>query len=307
MAGETTVDPVLLDPCLQPLSPSPTNVYGNGTANASLSSLYSFSGFPFGPKLQPLSPINRVGEADGNRSPSRPEHQHDRSPSDPVTNPSTNPYSIASLTTPSDILSPEDISDEAKKTRAKKTSAKKTSAKKTSAKKTSAKKTSAKSKNETPAPTKSTMQLPSTEKAFKPSPKTRRQSRRETSKARSRSIAEPQEKKTRNLRQRSLERNRVAASRCRKRKKQWVDNLEQKKSGLESIHHELQTEYMRLLNELSLLKGHVINHARCRDANINVWINNEASKYARTLQSANRMNSIHSIQSVDGKSVDRRL
>lgn len=279
MAGETTIDPLLLDPSLQPLSPSPTNVYDNGTTNASL---YPFSGFPFGPKSQPVSFINQVGDADGDRCHSRSEYQRSQRPSDPVTHPSTSLYNIASLTTPSGVLPPGDVPNEQKIR-------------------------SAKSKNETSAPTNSTMQLLSTERTDKSSPKTRRQSRRETTKARGRPIAQPKEKRTRNRRQRSLEKNRVAASKCRKRKKQWVDNLEQRKSGLESIHHELQTEYMKLLNETSVLKDYIIRHACCQDANIGAWINDEASKYAHTLRSANRMNSIHSIRSVDGKSANHEL
>ncbi|KAG5949176.1 hypothetical protein E4U53_006016 [Claviceps sorghi] len=84
-------------------------------------------------------------------------------------------------------------------------------------------------------------------------------------------------------RERSLERNRVAASKCRKRKKAWTEKLEEKKSGLEAMHSELQSQYLSLLEESSHLKNHLITHAGCHDPNIDVWINNEASKYVRRL------------------------
>ena len=78
-------------------------------------------------------------------------------------------------------------------------------------------------------------------------------------------------------RQRSLERNRVAASECRKRKKQGTENLEENESGLEAIHTGFQGEYMSLLQESSQLKNLLINHASCQDSNIDIWIRNVAT------------------------------
>ncbi|OAQ60870.2 basic-leucine zipper (bZIP) transcription factor [Pochonia chlamydosporia 170] len=132
-------------------------------------------------------------------------------------------------------------------------------------------------------------QKPATANTAGSFPKTRRQPGREATKANLQLSAEPSAKKSRNHRQRSLERNRVAASKCRKRKKQWTKNLEQKQSCLESIHLQLQAECMNLRKESSQLKNYLISHASCQDANIDGWINSEALKYARNLQSANRL------------------
>ncbi|KAG6015330.1 hypothetical protein E4U43_005430 [Claviceps pusilla] len=112
--------------------------------------------------------------------------------------------------------------------------------------------------------------------------KTRRQSKRESGRS-----TRNDEAKNPTRRERSLERNRVAASKCRKRKKAWTEKLEEKKSGLEAMHSELQSQYLSLLQESSHLKNHLITHAGCHDPNIDVWINNEASKYVRRLSGEN--------------------
>ncbi|KAG6018702.1 hypothetical protein E4U41_003653 [Claviceps citrina] len=132
-------------------------------------------------------------------------------------------------------------------------------------------------------------------------PKTRRSSKRES--RRPTRNEEAAKKPTR--RERSLERNRVAASKCRKRKKAWTEKLEEKKSGLEAMHSELQSQYLSLLQESSHLKNHLITHAGCHDPNIDVWINNEASKYVRRLSGENyhRPRSMQSLPSLENNSV----
>ncbi|KAG5923471.1 hypothetical protein E4U42_004948 [Claviceps africana] len=130
--------------------------------------------------------------------------------------------------------------------------------------------------------------------------KPHRQSKRESARS-----AKTDEAKKPTRRERSLERNRVAASKCRKRKKAWTEKLEEKKSGLEAMHSELQSQYLSLLEESSHLKNHLITHAGCHDPNIDVWINNEASKYVRRLSGENfhRPSSMQSLPSLDNNSV----
>ncbi|OAQ59437.1 basic-leucine zipper (bZIP) transcription factor [Pochonia chlamydosporia 170] len=169
----------------------------------------------------------------------------------------------------------------------------------------------------TKSSTKTPKQKPSAAKLAAPAPKTRTQPRRNATKANETPLEDqepepesepapavpvPTTKKAKNRRQRSLERNRVAASKCRKRKKQWTDGLEQKKSGLESIHHELQAKCMSLLQESSQLKNFLIGHASCQDPNIDIWIRNEASKFVQNLQKKRRLNSLFSVPSLDGNS-----
>lgn len=137
----------------------------------------------------------------------------------------------------------------------------------------------------------STKPNPSSEKSAKVVPKAKRQSKPEATRANNN---QTKETKTKNPRERSLQRNRVAASGFRKRKREWTENLEQKKSGLEAIHSDLQSEHMDLLQESSQLKNLLISHASCQDPNVDGWIRNEASKYVRNLHSPNRVNRLKS-------------
>ncbi|KAM0421556.1 hypothetical protein ACHAPT_010730 [Fusarium lateritium] len=78
-----------------------------------------------------------------------------------------------------------------------------------------------------------------------------------------------------------LKRNRIAASKCRQKKKEWVSNLEETRHGLEHQHSNLQTEYNELLGEVSKMKNQLMQHAGCNDSNINQWIENEARKFVQ--------------------------
>ncbi|KAI5924684.1 hypothetical protein F4810DRAFT_709265 [Camillea tinctor] len=80
-------------------------------------------------------------------------------------------------------------------------------------------------------------------------------------------------------RNRFLERNRVAATKCRQKKKEWVSDLEGAKLTLESQHSHLQMEYNGLLDEASRIRSELMVHANCHDANINKWLENEAKRF----------------------------
>ncbi|KAK0635433.1 hypothetical protein B0T17DRAFT_586943 [Bombardia bombarda] len=90
--------------------------------------------------------------------------------------------------------------------------------------------------------------------------------------------------KDKHKRSKFLERNRVAASKCREKKKQYVSDLEETKIGLEAQHAHLQMEYNGLLGEVSGLKHHLMTHAKCNDPNINRWLDNEARRFVQTNQ-----------------------
>lgn len=64
-------------------------------------------------------------------------------------------------------------------------------------------------------------------------------------------------------RQKFLERNRAAASRCRAKKKQWVDNLEKKAKDMEGMNSSLQQEVLMLRSEVQQLKSILIAHKDC--------------------------------------------
>ncbi|KFA65616.1 hypothetical protein S40285_09500 [Stachybotrys chlorohalonatus IBT 40285] len=80
-------------------------------------------------------------------------------------------------------------------------------------------------------------------------------------------------------RNRILERNRVAASKCRQKKKEWTYNLEDTKSILEAQNMELHSEYDELLEQSTKMKNALLCHATCNDPIIDRWIKVEARKY----------------------------
>ncbi|KAK1981740.1 bZIP transcription factor [Colletotrichum cereale] len=85
-----------------------------------------------------------------------------------------------------------------------------------------------------------------------------------------------------------LERNRIAASKCRQKKKEWVSDLQETKQGLENQHAQLQMEYNGLVDEVTRMKNELMSHANCNDPNINLWLENEARRFVQV--SAERVN-----------------
>ncbi|XP_076340182.1 cyclic AMP-dependent transcription factor ATF-2-like isoform X2 [Tachypleus tridentatus] len=64
-------------------------------------------------------------------------------------------------------------------------------------------------------------------------------------------------------RRKFLERNRAAATRCRMRRKQWVQDLEKKSKELSSTNSALQNEVATLRNEVARLKTMLLDHKDC--------------------------------------------
>jgi cyclic AMP-dependent transcription factor ATF-2 len=78
-----------------------------------------------------------------------------------------------------------------------------------------------------------------------------------------------------------LERNRLAASKCRQKKKEWMHDLEATKAMLEAKHSALQRDYSALLQEVSQIKTLLMAHSNCHDPNIDQWIEGEARRFVR--------------------------
>ncbi|XP_069009947.1 cyclic AMP-dependent transcription factor ATF-2 isoform X2 [Embiotoca jacksoni] len=64
-------------------------------------------------------------------------------------------------------------------------------------------------------------------------------------------------------RRKFLERNRAAASRCRQKRKVWVQSLERKADDLNSMNGQLQNEVTLLRNEVAQLKQLLLAHKDC--------------------------------------------
>ena len=94
-----------------------------------------------------------------------------------------------------------------------------------------------------------------------------------------------------------LERNRLAASKCRQKKKQWVGSLEAKKAELEKENNRLQNDYSALVNQVNQLKNDLMVHANCGDTNINSWIETEARRFVQ--RSTSRSDGSRQIPSFD--------
>ncbi|KAM0189959.1 hypothetical protein ACHAPI_009725 [Fusarium lateritium] len=84
-----------------------------------------------------------------------------------------------------------------------------------------------------------------------------------------------------------LKRNRIAASKCRQKKKEWVSNLEDTRYGLEHENNVLHKQYNGLVDELSTIKNQLMQHASCNDANINQWLDNEARRFVQRIAAQN--------------------
>ena len=75
-----------------------------------------------------------------------------------------------------------------------------------------------------------------------------------------------------------LERNRVAASKCRQKRKEWMHNLEDRKQEVENLNLHLHREFHALTEEVGRLKTMLMDHVQCHDENIGRWIEGEARR-----------------------------
>ncbi|KAL6484679.1 hypothetical protein MHYP_G00067240 [Metynnis hypsauchen] len=104
------------------------------------------------------------------------------------------------------------------------------------------------------------LQQPATSTTETPaSPATPAQHTPSTGGRRRRSTNEDPDEKRRKF----LERNRAAASRCRQKRKVWVQSLEKKAEDLSSVNGQLQNEVTLLRNEVAQLKQLLLAHKDC--------------------------------------------
>ena len=82
---------------------------------------------------------------------------------------------------------------------------------------------------------------------------------------------------------RILERNRVAALKCRQKKKEWTTRLEEKARGLQQKRNILCQSVSSMKDELLCLKGEILRHSGCHNPEIRVYLDLEAGRLAGTI------------------------
>ncbi|KAB2581172.1 Basic leucine zipper transcriptional factor ATF-like 3 [Lasiodiplodia theobromae] len=84
--------------------------------------------------------------------------------------------------------------------------------------------------------------------------------------------------KTRAKREVNLEKNRLAANRCRKKKREWIDRLEDKHRQLSARNKLLREELAELYDTVYTLKELVLGHADCGSRPIDDYVRREAEQ-----------------------------
>lgn len=95
--------------------------------------------------------------------------------------------------------------------------------------------------------------------------------------------AEPAVAEDDQKRNKFLERNRVAASKCRLKKKEWTSNLETRARVLQQDRNQLSLMASSLKDEVLWLKGELLKHSGCGCDRIRQYLNQEANHLASPL------------------------
>ncbi|MCJ1247368.1 hypothetical protein MMC30_004582 [Trapelia coarctata] len=122
---------------------------------------------------------------------------------------------------------------------------------------------------------------PSNGSANEASPESSKRSRRSTARSKAQAAAQldlhnPEDEK----RSKFLERNRVAASKCRQKKKEWTNNLEVRARDLQNSKNQLALIVGSLKNEVMFLKGQMLRHTGCGCSQIREYLTHEADNIA---------------------------
>ncbi|KAL3423259.1 bZIP transcription factor [Phlyctema vagabunda] len=95
----------------------------------------------------------------------------------------------------------------------------------------------------------------------------------------------PTEDEARFKRERFLERNRIAASKCRTKKKQSTSQLEAKLREFQAERKRMEYDIHLVMSELDLYREELQKHARCGNQAIEIWLNARADAVADKLSS----------------------
>lgn len=77
-----------------------------------------------------------------------------------------------------------------------------------------------------------------------------------------------------------LERNRVAASKCRQKKKQWIDKTEGQSRELHTHNNSLHLLVESLKNEILYVKAEMVRHMGCEGSDIRTFIEQRPESFA---------------------------
>ncbi|MCJ1426653.1 hypothetical protein MMC29_004556 [Sticta canariensis] len=81
-----------------------------------------------------------------------------------------------------------------------------------------------------------------------------------------------------------LERNRVAASKCRQKKKEWIDKTEAQARELHSHNTSLHMLLDSLKNEILYVKAQVVRHMDCEGSDIKAFIEGRPDSFADAIR-----------------------
>ncbi|KAI9816785.1 MAG: hypothetical protein M1827_001430 [Pycnora praestabilis] len=102
------------------------------------------------------------------------------------------------------------------------------------------------------------------------------------SKAASTSICQPEAEGLEDAkRSKFLERNRVAASKCRQKKKEWTGNLESRARDLQNNKNQLALMVGSLRDEVLFLKSQLLKHSNCNCSRIRDYLDHEVTNLSR--------------------------
>ncbi|KAL9603026.1 MAG: hypothetical protein Q9219_001390 [cf. Caloplaca sp. 3 TL-2023] len=79
-----------------------------------------------------------------------------------------------------------------------------------------------------------------------------------------------------------LERNRIAASKCRQKKKEWTQNLESRARELQKENQSLRMMLDSLRDEIIFLKGEMLKHVTCGCEQIQGWVKTSAESLSES-------------------------
>ncbi|EON69731.1 hypothetical protein W97_08993 [Coniosporium apollinis CBS 100218] len=90
-------------------------------------------------------------------------------------------------------------------------------------------------------------------------------------------------------REKFLERNRVAASKCRQKKKEWTSNLEQQARELTAQRAHLQAYVASLRDEVLYLKDQMLRHSDCNCVKMREYLSHSVSNMSPPMSSIRQL------------------